>query len=55
MNPVATPPFKDVLHKIEISNFQAKTSMHNQVEPHGWFPQNIERFQRLGYLPEGIL
>ena len=29
--------------------------MHNQVGPHGWFPQNMERFQRLGSLPEGIL
>ncbi len=36
--------FKDILHKIEISKFRAKTSMHNQVGLQGWFPQNIERY-----------
>ena len=31
---------KNILHKIEISNFQAKTSVHNQGGPRGWFHQN---------------
>ncbi len=28
--------------------------MHDQVGPQSWFPQNIERFQRLGSLTAGI-
>ena len=40
--------FKDILHKIEISNFQAKkivciTRLDPKVGPQGWFPKNIER------------